>query len=56
MVQGDKDTRGIQKGKDILEYFCFMIGNIAETWSCCGPRPDGDMLRMWFSFYFIFAE
>jgi hypothetical protein len=33
----------------ILEYFCCMIGNTVEAWSCCSSRSDGDMLRVWFS-------
>jgi hypothetical protein len=26
-----------------------VIGNTAETWSCCSSRSDCDMMRVWFS-------
>jgi hypothetical protein len=26
-----------------------MIGNTAETWSCCSSRSDSDMQHTWFS-------
>jgi hypothetical protein len=40
----------IQKVKATLEYFFYMIVIIAEVWSCCSSRSDGDMLQMWFSY------
>jgi hypothetical protein len=42
-------TRGIQKVREILEYFRCMIGNTAEVWSYFSSRSDNDMLRVWFS-------
>jgi hypothetical protein len=42
-------TNEIKKVRAILEYFCCVIGNTAEAWSCCSSRSDRDMLRVWFS-------